>query len=115
MLSLLSDFHEQDSQVTGLRKPAKRRKRIFDTMQDTEAKATRVDVVFKSDDAKSCILTILRYHHYTVITTTTAINLTTIITTATTTIAIITTITTYSTLLSSLPIIILIVTNAKFK
>lgn len=61
MLLLLSEFHEQDSQVTGLRKPAKRRKRIFDTMQDTEAKATRVDVVFKSDDAKSFILTILRY------------------------------------------------------
>ena len=61
MLSLLSEFHEQDSQATGLRKPPKRRKRIFDTMQDTEAKATRVDVVFKSDDTKSCILTILRY------------------------------------------------------
>lgn len=64
MLSLLSEFHEQDSQVTGSSKPPKRRKRIFDTMQDTEAKATRVDVVFKSDDTKSCILTILRYFYY---------------------------------------------------
>ena len=62
MLSLLSDFHEYDSEATSIRRnPTKRRKRIFDTMKDTEAKATRVDVVFKSDDAKSCILSILRY------------------------------------------------------